>query len=61
MSATYTLKFFKGRKLIVEHAFEVDGEIHDIDSFKQETAYDSGAMIIEAIDCNPPEPEGAQS
>lgn len=49
---TYRLKFYKGRKLIVEHAFEIDPETDSLDAFKHNTVYDSAQMIEEAIDCN---------
>lgn len=46
---------FEGARMnLRESTFEIDGEIHDLDSFKHETAYDSAQMIEEAIECNPP-------
>jgi hypothetical protein len=62
MSTTYTLKFFKGRKLIVEQAFPFDfGGIDEIPEFAREVAYDCGQMIDEAIITNPPEERTVES
>lgn len=58
-ASTYTLKFYKGRKLIAETSFDSpnyehgDGELTP--TLAGQIANESAQIIQEAIDCNPPE------
>lgn len=49
MSSKYTLKFYKGRKLIAETTWDLNV------SFLDDITHDAEQMIEEAIECNPPE------
>lgn len=50
MSTKYTLKFYKGRKLIAETTWDTN------ESFVDDITHDAEQLIEEAIACNPPDP-----
>jgi hypothetical protein len=57
-TSEYTVKFYQGKKLIVESHFDPD-DYEDGDGELTPTraaliAHDCAQMIEEAIDCNPP-------
>lgn len=47
--STYTMKFYKGRKLIAEHTWD------DNESFLDDITHDAENLIEEAVACNPPD------
>lgn len=53
MSTKYTMKFYKGRKLIAETTWDAN------EAFVDEITHDAEQMIEEAIQCNPPDPPRA--
>lgn len=52
---TYTLKFYKGRRLIVETSWDAN------ESTVEDMTHDAEQLIEEAVECNPPEPQKVQA